>query len=77
MQAMTKPTYVAQAASCASQCPHANFCPLYDEFGHGRLLGIWKDRYCNSKFETCARFQLSRLGESIPSTLLPNGKSLR
>ncbi|MFO0621770.1 MAG: hypothetical protein U0745_10260 [Polyangia bacterium] len=77
MQVMNKPVRIAQPTSCSSKCPHADFCPLYDEFAHGRLLGIWKDRYCNSKYETCARFQLSRLGETIPSTLLPNGKSLR
>jgi hypothetical protein len=77
MQVINKSVRINQTTSCSSKCPHADLCPLYDEFAHGRLLGIWKDRYCNSKYETCARFQLSRLGETIPSTLLPNGKSLR
>jgi len=65
------------APECPSACPHSTQCSLYEEFGNGRLLGIWKDRYCNTRYETCVRFQYSRIGEVVPPTLLPNGKLLR
>ncbi len=72
-----KPPSGSLAPACPSACPHSTHCSLYEEFGNGRLLGIWKDRYCNTRYETCVRFQFSRIGEVVPPTLLPNGRLLR
>jgi hypothetical protein len=38
---------------------------------------IWKDNYCTADFTRCSRYQLSQQGKSVPSKLLPNGKSLK
>jgi ankyrin repeat protein len=39
-------------------------------------LRLWKKHYCDGQFDRCARFQLSLKGNTVPLTLLPNGKQL-
>jgi hypothetical protein len=39
-------------------------------------LRVWQIHYCNGRFEDCARLQLAKAGEAVPSDLLPNGKRL-
>jgi hypothetical protein len=34
-------------------------------------------RYCDAQYEKCARYQASKRGETVPPTLLPNGRLLR
>ncbi len=59
-------------------CPHAPSCELYDKFRLKGALKIWQIRYCNnaSRYESCKRFILSKTGEPVPATLLPNGDSI-
>ncbi|MDH5600084.1 MAG: ankyrin repeat domain-containing protein [Gammaproteobacteria bacterium] len=37
---------------------------------------MWKQHYCDGDFSKCARFQMGLKGETIPITLLPNGKMI-
>jgi len=39
-------------------------------------LKVWKTFYCEGKYNNCARYNLSKSGQSVPVNLLPNGKSL-
>jgi len=58
-------------------CPRTVGCPLYGQFKVKSLLQYWCIFYCESKYETCARYQLALKGEPVPPTLLPNGTYLR
>lgn len=57
-------------------CSHTSDCPLYAQFKLKALLKYWSTMYCESGWENCARYQLSLRGETVPVTLLPNGKLL-
>lgn len=54
-------------------CPHAQGCPLFPLL-NASLRG-WRECYCDStdNWRTCARYQLSTMGEPVPISLLPNG----
>jgi len=39
-------------------------------------LRVWQINYCQSEYTRCARYQLACAGKRMPSTLLPNGKTL-
>ena len=57
-------------------CSHIDGCELYPLFSQRSLLEVWKTNYCYGDFARCARYQLSCGGETVPQTLLPNGKHL-
>jgi hypothetical protein len=57
-------------------CTHSSSCELYVQFAADPLIKVWKESYCESGFETCARYQLSLKGSPVPITLLPNGKEI-
>ena len=57
-------------------CPHCDSCEMYGLFKFEGTLSVWKINYCQGDFKRCERYQLSAKGESIPITLLPNGKTL-
>jgi hypothetical protein len=40
-------------------------------------LDYWKQRYCNSEFTRCARYQSMVAGDAPPVHLLPSGRLLR
>jgi len=57
-------------------CSHISNCELFAQFAQNPALILWKTHYCNGGFQSCARFQRSLAGESIPLTLLPNGTTI-
>ena len=58
-------------------CPHVVGCPLYSHFSLKAALRVWQTNYCDGAYQRCARYQMSCAGDSIPATLLPNGKLLQ
>lgn len=54
-------------------CSHREGCPLFPLL-NASLRG-WRDYYCDSadRWHDCARYKLSRTGQLVPITLLPNG----
>ncbi len=57
-------------------CTHVSNCELFAQFAQNPALILWKTHYCHAGFQSCARYQRSLVGDSIPLTLLPNGKSI-
>ncbi len=49
---------------------------MFGMFTLSGTLRIWQDNYCHGEFVRCERFKRSQRGESVPKTLMPNGKSL-
>ena len=58
-------------------CPMQMRCPLYPLFVLQSNLAVWQERYCQSDYKSCARYELASRGVSVPQTLLPNGTLLR
>lgn len=58
-------------------CPHLAGCPMFPLFSMQSALEIWKISYCQASFTSCARYERSRRGESVPANLMPNGALLR
>lgn len=58
-------------------CTHAESCDLYVQFAMEPSLRLWKQHFCEAKFERCARFQIAISGHAVPLGLLPNGKELQ
>ncbi len=58
-------------------CTHSKNCQLYAQFAMEPSLRLWKQRYCMSDFEQCARYQLALEGKSVPLALLPNGRRVK
>lgn len=54
-------------------CSHREGCPLFPLL-NASLRG-WRNHYCDSadRWHDCARYKLSRTGQLVPITLLPNG----
>jgi hypothetical protein len=54
-------------------CSHREGCPLFPLL-NASLRG-WRNYYCDSadRWHDCARYKLSRTGQLVPITLLPNG----
>jgi len=57
-------------------CSHIKSCELFVQFALNPALEIWKTNYCNSDYECCVRYKMSKIGQPIPLTLLPNGKKI-
>ena len=57
-------------------CSHTTTCPLFPLISVNSALKVWKTFYCEGKYHNCARYTLSKTGQSVPVNLLPNGKSL-
>ena len=57
-------------------CTHCDSCQLYAQLAMEPTLRLWKQKYCEELFEQCARFKLALEGQTVPLTLLPNGKKL-
>ena len=55
-------------------CSHVRNCELFVQFALNPALDVWKDHYCEGMYLQCARYQRSNAGQSVPLTLLPNGK---
>jgi hypothetical protein len=64
------------AEATPAMCPHAGTCRLYPRMKLQALLNVWKSMYCDSAYQTCARFMRSELGERVGDDLLPNGVSV-
>ena len=58
------------------QCPHTTSCAMYEVFVFESSLALWKNNYCLSDYERCARYKLSQEGQEVPLQLLPNGRRL-
>ena len=58
------------------KCPNLEGCPLFPLFRMKTSLSVWQIRYCESAFETCARYVRSKSGARVPPNLLPNGSEL-
>ncbi len=58
-------------------CTHSKNCQLYAQFAMEPSLKLWKQRYCSSEYEKCARYQLALEGKSVPLALLPNGRRVK
>ncbi len=54
-------------------CTHADTCPLFPRL-QASLEG-WRRVYCDHETDwiTCARYEKSLTGATVPITLLPNG----
>lgn len=61
----------------AGACSHLTNCPMFAAFETEATGRIFRQFYCEGKFQTCARFQKSERGESVPDLLLPNGAFLK
>lgn len=57
-------------------CSHKTSCGMFPIISLSSALKVWQTFYCDGKYETCQRYQRSIAGEPVPSTLLPNGKTL-
>ena len=57
-------------------CQHATACPLARVFAGKPSLRVWSERYCEGRFEACARYARVAHGGEAPAWLLPNGRSL-
>jgi hypothetical protein len=51
-------------------------CPLARLFTGKTSLRVWSERYCEGRFQACARYTAGLHGEPVPGWLLPNGRSL-
>lgn len=60
-----------------SDCPNVRTCRMYPLFKLAGTLKVWQINYCQGQFVECERYKRSRLGESVPDGLLPNGKQLK
>ena len=59
------------------ECTHAKSCELFAQFALNPALKIWQVHYCHSeKHTSCARYNLSLQGQTVPLNLLPNGKAV-
>lgn len=58
------------------ECSHVKGCDLFVQFALNPALDLWKEHYCFGEHEQCVRYKLSKKGQSLPLTLLPNGKKL-
>ena len=67
---------MARATETSRTCVNVPSCPLAPVFMGRPSLRVWRERYCDGRFETCARYALTRRGEDVPPWLLPNGRSL-
>ncbi len=59
-----------------NDCPNVTACELHKLFVDAKLLGIWMERYCNTRPETCKRYVLIAQGIRPERSLLPNGRYL-
>jgi hypothetical protein len=57
-------------------CPHMAGCEMYGLFQLTVALRVWQVNYCESEYQTCARYQKACSAEAVPINLLPNGKFL-
>lgn len=57
-------------------CTHKDSCAMFPVISLSSALKIWQTFYCESRFDTCERYQRSNKGQSVPPNLLPNGKGL-
>ena len=57
-------------------CSHSSDCPLFAQFAMEPALAVWKKHFCDGDFTKCARYQLGLKGQSVPLTLMPNGKMI-
>ncbi len=58
-------------------CPNSSSCELFPLFTLKSTLKLWQIKYCESDYERCARYSLTKSGKAVPPSLLPNGHSLR
>jgi hypothetical protein len=61
----------------AMHCSQTTACELFPKFSIPALKGalkVWKNYYCEARWENCVRFKLAAEGKPIPPALLPNGK---
>lgn len=57
-------------------CPRMHGCPMYPMFKSKSFLETLIAMYCEADYARCVRFQRATAGESVPPTLLPNGRDL-
>jgi hypothetical protein len=60
-----------------SDCPNMRSCRLFPLFKMAGALQVWKINYCTSNFQACERYKQVCSAESVPDTMLPNGKLLK
>lgn len=58
------------------KCTRIDGCELFPAFSKPGFLRVWQINYCEADFERCERYRLSREGQPVPATMLPNGKLL-
>ncbi len=58
------------------KCPNTAGCPLFPLFRMKSSLSVWQISFCESQYETCARYKMSKDGIRVPPNLLPNGMRL-
>lgn len=68
---------MSNAREPEEECPHTKSCAMYSLFKHAGTLSVFKINYCRGAYQTCARYQLSEQGRSVPLRLMPNGQTLK
>jgi len=58
------------------ECSHMKSCELFVQFALNPALELWKKHYCYIANSECVRYKLSKMGQPVPLTLLPNGKNI-
>ena len=58
-------------------CSHIKSCELFVQFALNPALEIWKKHYCNGEYRGCVRYNLAKMAQPVPLTLLPNGKKIQ
>lgn len=55
------------------RCKFIDRCPVFPLFESKQILRIYQINYCESRYETCARFELASAGTVPDPRLLPDG----
>jgi hypothetical protein len=58
------------------QCPRVSNCPLFKQFAMKSSLRVWQSLYCESSPARCERYKLACAEKPVPTSLLPNGRTL-
>lgn len=60
----------------STDCPRTLGCPMYPLFKTKSFLNSVREMYCEADYARCVRFIRASAGETVPASLMPNGKDL-
>lgn len=59
-----------------NDCPRISGCPLFKHMLLKSVFSVWRTFYCETDFGKCERWKLASAGKPVPTSLLPNGRTL-